>query len=84
VCLLLTIDGAGTVFPLLATVFAACKFALLAVAIAYLLAGLAMRLRPPIAAAGHKGPGAQGDAKHGPFLPPDGEGQSLKRQTPEV
>jgi hypothetical protein len=41
VCLLLTLDGAGAAFPLLATVFAACKFALLAAAIAYLLAGLA-------------------------------------------
>lgn len=44
-CLLLTLDGAGAAFPLLATVLAACKFALLAAAIAYLLAGLAMRLR---------------------------------------
>jgi len=44
-CLLLTLDGAGDDFPLLATVFAACKFALLAAAVAYLLAGLAMRLR---------------------------------------
>ena len=41
ICLLLTIDGAGAAFPLLATIFAACKFALLAAAIAYLLAGLA-------------------------------------------
>ena len=39
-CLLLTLDDAGAVFPLLATIFAACKFALLAAAIAYLLAGL--------------------------------------------
>ncbi len=45
VCLLLTLDGAGAAFPLLATIFAACKFILLAVAIAYLLAGLALRLR---------------------------------------
>jgi hypothetical protein len=45
VCLLLTLDGAGAAFPLLATIFAACKFALAAVAIAYLLAGLGMRLR---------------------------------------
>lgn len=45
VCLLLTLDNAGAAFPLLATIFAACKFILLAVAIAYLLAGLAMRLR---------------------------------------
>jgi hypothetical protein len=43
-CLLLTLDGAGAAFPLLATVFASCKFALLAGAIAYLLAGLAARL----------------------------------------
>jgi hypothetical protein len=45
ICLLLTLDGAGAAFPLLATIFAACKFILLAAAIAYLLAGLAMRLR---------------------------------------
>jgi len=45
-CLLLTLDGAGAAFPLLATIFATCKFVLLAIAIAYLLAGLAMRLRP--------------------------------------
>jgi hypothetical protein len=41
----LTLDRAGTAFPLLATIFAACKFAFLAVAIAYLLASLTMRLR---------------------------------------
>jgi hypothetical protein len=46
ICLLLTLDGAGEAYPVLATVFAACKFLFLAVAIAYLLAGLAMRLRP--------------------------------------
>jgi hypothetical protein len=40
-CLLLTIEGAGAAFPLLATIFASCKFALLAAAIAYLVAGLA-------------------------------------------
>lgn len=40
-CLLLTVSGAGAAFPLLATIFATCKFALLAAAIAYLLAGLA-------------------------------------------
>jgi hypothetical protein len=40
-CLLLTLDGAGAAFPLLATIFAACKFAFLAAALAYLLAGLA-------------------------------------------
>ena len=45
ICLLLTLDGAGAAFPLLATVFAACKFAFLAAAIAYLLAGLTMQLR---------------------------------------
>lgn len=44
-CLLLTLDGAGAAFPLLATIFAACKFALLAAAIAYLLAGAATWLR---------------------------------------
>ncbi len=45
ICLLLTLDDAGAAFPLLATIFASCKFVLLAIAIAYLLAGLAMRLR---------------------------------------
>ncbi len=45
ICLLLTLDGAGTAFPLLATIFAACKFILLAAAIAYLFAGLATWLR---------------------------------------
>jgi hypothetical protein len=40
-CLLLTVGGAGAAFPLLATIFAACKFALLAAAIAYLLAACA-------------------------------------------
>ena len=44
-CLLLTIDGAGAAFPILATIFASIKFAFLAATIAYLLAGLAMRLR---------------------------------------
>jgi hypothetical protein len=44
-CLLLTLKGSGAVFPLLATIFAGLKFAFLAAAIAYLLAGLAMRLR---------------------------------------
>jgi hypothetical protein len=37
-CLLLTVDGADAAFPLLATIFATCKFALLAAVIAYLLA----------------------------------------------
>jgi hypothetical protein len=45
ICLLLTLSDAGAAFPLLATIFAGCKFILLAVAIAYLLAGLGMRLR---------------------------------------
>jgi hypothetical protein len=44
ICLLLTLGGAGAAFPLLATIFATCKFALLAAAIAYLLAGLATRV----------------------------------------
>jgi hypothetical protein len=38
-CLLLTVGGSGSPFPTLATTFAAVKFALLAAAIAYLLAG---------------------------------------------
>jgi nitrate/nitrite transporter NarK len=45
VCLLLILEGTGAAFPLLATIFASCKFILLAVAIAYLLIGLAVRLR---------------------------------------
>ena len=44
-CLLLTLDGAGSAYPLLATVFASIKFALLTVAIAYVAAGLAMLLK---------------------------------------
>jgi hypothetical protein len=44
ICLLLTIEGSGAAFPLLATIFASCKFVLLAATIAYLLAGLGMRL----------------------------------------
>jgi hypothetical protein len=51
-CLLLTLDGAGAAFPLLATIFASCKFILLAIAIAYLLTCLAMCL-------GSRGPSAQ-------------------------
>ncbi len=51
VCLLLTLDGAGAAFPLLATIFASLKFAFLALAIAYVLAGFAIRLRPRGAAA---------------------------------
>lgn len=45
ICLLMTLEGAGAAFPLLATIFATCKFVLLVTAIAYLLAGLAMWLR---------------------------------------
>ena len=45
ICLLLTLDSDGSAFPLLATIFASCKFILLTVTIAYLLAGMAMRLR---------------------------------------
>ena len=52
ICLLLTLDGAGAAFPLLATLFASLKFFFLAVVISYLLAGLAMRLRHPAATAG--------------------------------
>lgn len=44
VCLLLTLGGAGAAFPLLATVFATCRFTLLTLAIAYLIAVLATRL----------------------------------------
>lgn len=44
-CLLLALDGAGAAFPLLATIFAACKFALLAVTIGYLLVAVAAWLR---------------------------------------
>lgn len=43
-CLLLTVNDAGASFPLLATIFAVCKFALLALAIAYLVAGIAALL----------------------------------------
>lgn len=51
ICLLLTLGGAGAAFPLLATIFASCKFVLLAAAIAYLLAGLVAWLRSRGAAA---------------------------------
>lgn len=44
-CLLLTLEGSGAGFPLLATIFATFKFAFLAAVIAYIAAGLAMRLR---------------------------------------
>lgn len=51
-CLLLALGGAGDWAPVAATVFAVAKFALLAIAIAYLLAGLAMRLRSRLQPAG--------------------------------
>jgi hypothetical protein len=51
ISLLLTLEGAGAAFPLLATIFAACKFILLTAAIVYLLAGLTIRLS--------RGPAAQ-------------------------
>lgn len=41
-CLLLTLEGAGSAFPLLATIFAACKFIFVIAAIVYLSAGLAI------------------------------------------
>ncbi|HWI95314.1 MAG TPA: hypothetical protein VNS60_04525 [Solirubrobacterales bacterium] len=44
ICLLLTLNGAGAAFPLLATIFATCKFSLLTVAIAYLIAGIGIPL----------------------------------------
>ncbi len=44
VCLLLTLGESGAAFPVIATIFASAKFFFVAVAIAYLLAGLAMRL----------------------------------------
>ncbi len=45
-CLLAVLSESGSAFPTLAAIFAAIKFALLAAAIAYLLAGLALSLRP--------------------------------------
>jgi hypothetical protein len=57
VCLLLTLEGDGAAFPLLATVFASCKFLLVAGAIAYIAAGLIMRLRrSPDASGGERSP----------------------------
>jgi hypothetical protein len=44
ICLLFTLGGAGAALPLLATIFATCKFVLITVAIAYLIAVLATRL----------------------------------------
>jgi hypothetical protein len=57
ICLLLTLGDSGAALPLLATVFATCKFILIAVAIAYLLAGLAMRLQRSRDATGGAGGG---------------------------
>lgn len=53
--LLITLDNPDSAFPLLATVFASCKFVLLAVAIVYLLVGLTMRFRHRQDAAGETG-----------------------------
>jgi len=44
ICLLLALGAAGAAFPLLATIFATCKFALLTIAIVYLIAVLTRRL----------------------------------------
>jgi hypothetical protein len=44
ICLLLTLGGHGAAFPLLATIFATCKFTLVIIAILYIAAGLATRL----------------------------------------
>ncbi|MDQ2630754.1 MAG: hypothetical protein M3Y75_07240 [Actinomycetota bacterium] len=44
-CLLAVLDGARAAFPILAAIFAAIKFALLAAAIAYLVVGIAPSLR---------------------------------------
>ncbi|HYP55381.1 MAG TPA: hypothetical protein VEQ41_03650 [Solirubrobacterales bacterium] len=45
ICLLLTLEDAGAALPVLAAIFASCKFALLAAAIAYLLTSWGMWLR---------------------------------------
>jgi hypothetical protein len=44
ICLLLTLGGAGAALPTVATIFATCKFTMLTLAIAYLIAVLARRL----------------------------------------
>ncbi|HST70285.1 MAG TPA: hypothetical protein VLI94_11585 [Solirubrobacterales bacterium] len=44
-CLLAVLDDAGQAFPVLAFIFAATKFALLAAALAYLLVGIGLSLR---------------------------------------
>ncbi len=43
-CLLLTLEGSGAAFPLLATIFATFKFAFLVAVIAYIAAGLVGRV----------------------------------------
>jgi hypothetical protein len=45
ICLLAVLGEAGQAFPVLASIFAATKFALLAGAIAYLVVGIALSLR---------------------------------------
>lgn len=62
VCLLLTLDRDGAALPLLATVFASCKFLLLVSAISYIAAGLLMRLRRSANAAGEKADGERSAA----------------------
>jgi hypothetical protein len=47
-CLLLTLGGAGAAFPFLATIFAVCKFALIAAAIGYLIVGIGGLVRSRI------------------------------------
>ena len=44
ICLLLTLGGAGAAFPLMATIFAICKFTLVTIAILYIAIGLTRRL----------------------------------------
>jgi hypothetical protein len=56
VCLLLTLADAGRAFPLLATIFASFKFVFLAMAIGYLLTGLAKLLLSGRPAAASPGP----------------------------
>jgi hypothetical protein len=51
-CLLLTLGGAGSWAPVAATLFATAKFILLLIALAYILTGLAMKLRGRLQPAG--------------------------------
>jgi hypothetical protein len=48
-CLLLVLDGGGHAFPVLASIFAATKFAFVVGAIAYLIVGIALSLRRSLA-----------------------------------